>query len=231
MRANSRRDCCRGCPVPRRVCDVGAGTGVVSARLRDAGYDVVAFDLSAEMLRQAAQRLPCQVAVADATTLPLREGSVDAVTYVWVLHHVADLAAALREARRVVRADGRVIAISGMALPMDDDIDLVFRRLSDALRPDRVDQTAAVATAGHEVGFVVVEEDHVALTFESSPSDVADAIEQRLFAHLWDLDDVTWQRVVQPDVDCLRRLPGPERKRQRRALHPLIVLHPAGATP
>jgi ubiquinone/menaquinone biosynthesis C-methylase UbiE len=215
----------------RRVCDVGAGTGIVSVRLRDAGHDVVAFDLSAEMLRQAAPRLPGRVAVADATTLPLRDSSVDAVTYVWVLHHVADLAAALREARCVVRADGRVIAISGMALPMDDDIDPVFRRLNLALRPDRVDQAAAVTRTGQEVGFEVVEEDHVALTFESSPNDVADAIEQRLFAHLWDLDDATWQRVVQPEVDCLRRLPDPDRKRQRHALHPLVVLQPSGGRP
>lgn len=68
----------------------------------------------------------------------------------------------------------------------------------------------------------------MAVTFDSSPNDVADAIEQRLFAHLWDVDDATWERVVQPELDCLRRLPDSARKRQRRALHPLVVLRPTG---
>src|SRR2546423_6528813 len=77
------------------VCDVGAGTGIVAAGLRRPGVEFVACDLSIEMLTQASARLAGRVHVADATALALREGAVDGVMYVWVLHHVGDIAAAL----------------------------------------------------------------------------------------------------------------------------------------
>ena len=100
------------------VCDVGAGTGIVTELLYEAGMRVAAFDVSVRMLRRAAARLRGRVAVADAVALPLADVSVDAVVYVWVLHHVGDLAAALSETRRVLRPGGRAVCISGLALPL-----------------------------------------------------------------------------------------------------------------
>ena len=205
------------------VCDVGAGTGVVTELLCAAGMRVAAFDLSAQMLRRAWTRLPGRVAVADAVALPLADASVDAVVYLWVLHHVGDLAAALGEARRVLRPGGRAVCISGLALPLPDDIDPIFRRLNQALRPGQMDHTAAVTRAAASAGLLVLAEDTAVIEFETSPNALAAAIEQRLFAYLWDIDDATWEKVVQPEVDALRSLANPGRARRRRASHPLRV--------
>lgn len=61
------------------------------------------------MLRHAGSRL--YPVAADATALPLRDGSFDLVVAAFCLSHVRDVAAALREARRV----GAAIAASSFA--------------------------------------------------------------------------------------------------------------------
>jgi hypothetical protein len=73
-------------------------------------------------------------------------------------------------------------------------------------------------------GLEVLAEDAAVIESETSPNAVADAVEQRLFACLWDIDETTWETIVQPEVNALRDLPDPDRTRQRRAAHPLYVL-------
>jgi ubiquinone/menaquinone biosynthesis C-methylase UbiE len=220
----------RWLPAAGVVCDVGAGTGVVSGLLAEAGPRVFGFDISRRMLSQATSRLPGRVAVADATALPVAGASVDALVYVWVLHHVSDLAAAMREARRVLRPGGRAVCVSGMALARpDDDMDVVMHRLDGVLRRTSQDHLPLLARAAAAAGLEAEAEDVAAYPLESSPNELADAIEQRLFAYLWDLDDATWAAVVQPQVDALRALPGPDRPRRRESRHPVRVLRaPAG---
>lgn len=99
------------------VCDVGAGTGVVTDRLTGPSRQVFACDISFEMLRQAAPRIPGRAFLGEATGLPLRDGCLDTVTFVWVLHHVGALDLALSEACRVLRIGGRVLTISGGCSP------------------------------------------------------------------------------------------------------------------
>lgn len=206
------------------VCDTGAGTGIVTQRLTRPDRRLVALDLSIEMLSQAAPRLPGRVAVADATRLPLASNSVDAVTYVWVLHHVGDVHAALVEAKRVLRTGGRVVAISGLSIPARDDMAPIFERLSDQLRPDRVRQARAVADVARAVGFTTAHDGIARTTADVSPNGLADAIEQRLFSHLWDLTDEQWSTLVDPAIDELRALPDPDTARERTFDHPLLVL-------
>jgi SAM-dependent methyltransferase len=213
------------------VCDVGAGTGVVSGLLAEAGLRVVGFDLAPGRLGQARSRLSGRVAVADATALPVADASVDALVYVWVLHHVSDLAAAMREASRVLRPGGRAICVSGLALPRpDDDMDLVMRRLDHVLRCTSEDHLPGLARAAAAAGLQAEAEDVATYPLDSSPNELADAIEQRLFAYLWDLDDATWATVVVAQVDALRRLPRPDQPRRRASRHPVRILRstPAG---
>ncbi|MFF2144592.1 class I SAM-dependent methyltransferase [Kitasatospora sp. NPDC058190] len=93
----------------RTVLDVACGTGIVTARLRRPGRTVLGVDRSPGMLRLAEQRLPGAVLCADATRLPLRTGSADAVVLVWLLHLLPDAAPVLAEARRVLRPGGALI--------------------------------------------------------------------------------------------------------------------------
>jgi ubiquinone/menaquinone biosynthesis C-methylase UbiE len=97
----------------RRVLDVGCGTGRLAAALaEEARAKVWGIDGSAEMVAVARETLPAGVGVrqASAEALPFRDGWFDRVTMSLVLH-LLDRPAALAEARRVVRGDGR-IAIS-----------------------------------------------------------------------------------------------------------------------
>jgi SAM-dependent methyltransferase len=96
-------------PGPGRCLEIGCGTGIHAAQLRGLGWSPVGVDLSAGMLRHAAGRLP--VARADATRLPLRDGSVDAAITVMAHTDMPAYPAVLREISRVLRPGGRFVHI------------------------------------------------------------------------------------------------------------------------
>jgi SAM-dependent methyltransferase len=95
-----------------RIVDVGCGDGSLTHRLAEAGAWVVGVDTSVTAIERASARTGDHEAylVAAAEQLPLPAGSVDAVTFLNSLHHVASdaLLQALGEARRVVRPQGVV---------------------------------------------------------------------------------------------------------------------------
>lgn len=93
----------------RRVLDAGAGTGLATAALVASGARVVALDLSHAMLAWHAAGRPA-AAVGELGRLPLATASVDDALAAFVLNHLPDPAAALRELRRVVRPGGAVLA-------------------------------------------------------------------------------------------------------------------------
>jgi SAM-dependent methyltransferase len=87
------------------VClEIGCGTGVHAATVRDLGWTPIGIDVSSGMLRHARTRLDC--ARADAERLPLRDASVDAAIAVMVHTDMPGYPAVLREAARVVRPGG-----------------------------------------------------------------------------------------------------------------------------
>ena len=72
---------------------------------------MTAIDSARAMLDAvAARELGCELVQADALALPLEDASHDAACLVQVLEYVADPVAALREAARVVRPGGVVLA-------------------------------------------------------------------------------------------------------------------------
>lgn len=87
------------------VLDVAAGTGSISRSLEARGHRVVAVDLSAEMLARHSGQHRVR-AVADH--LPFGEGTVDAVTFGYLLRYVDDPVATLEEMSRVLRPGGRM---------------------------------------------------------------------------------------------------------------------------
>lgn len=97
----------------RSVLDLGCGTGRHAIRLAAAGAAVTALDLSEGMLAKARAKPGAErirfFAHDVAAPLPLPDASFDLVLCTLMLEHVADLAVALREMRRVATPAARVI--------------------------------------------------------------------------------------------------------------------------
>lgn len=87
------------------VClEIGCGTGVRGAVVRELGWTPVGVDLSGGMLRHARGRLP--IARADAQRLPVGDSSVRAVVAVMVHTDMPEYPTVLREVARVLQPGG-----------------------------------------------------------------------------------------------------------------------------
>jgi ArsR family transcriptional regulator len=95
------------------VGDLGCGTGSLSLSLSRHVAHVHAIDGSPAMLEAARQRLQSQanVTLAEGSleALPLPDAALDVAVLMLVLHHVAEPSRVLKEARRVLRAGGRLL--------------------------------------------------------------------------------------------------------------------------
>ena len=101
-----------------RILEVGPGTGYYSvpvARWLEPGGTLEIFDLQQEMLDHTMLEadkagvtnvVPTQ---GDATDLPYEDGAFDAAFLVTVLGEIPDQEAALRELRRVLKPEGRLV--------------------------------------------------------------------------------------------------------------------------
>ncbi len=95
----------------KRVLDLGAGAGATSRAVAAVGGRPLALDASWPMLHhRRAWRPPALV--ADACALPLGDRTVGATVAMFVLSHVADPVALLREAGRVTATGGAVVVAS-----------------------------------------------------------------------------------------------------------------------
>jgi ArsR family transcriptional regulator len=105
------------------VADLGCGTGQVAAAIAPFVAKVVAIDRSSDMLETARRRLKdlpnVDVRRGELEALPLQDRELDVATFLLVLHHLPDPAAALAEAARTLRPGGRLL-ISDM-LPHDHE--------------------------------------------------------------------------------------------------------------
>ncbi|MFI7393444.1 class I SAM-dependent methyltransferase [Streptomyces tendae] len=89
-----------------RVVDVGAGTGLATARLHERGADVVAVEPGAGMATEFRRTLPgVPVVRGNGNALPLAGHSADLLTYAQAWHWT-DPALAVPEALRVLRPGG-----------------------------------------------------------------------------------------------------------------------------
>lgn len=95
--------------------DLGAGSGRMLTIFADAYERGLGFDLSREMLAVARANLEragvahAQVRHGDLFALPLESGAADVVCIHQVLHYLADPAAAVAEAARLLRPGGKLL--------------------------------------------------------------------------------------------------------------------------
>jgi len=89
--------------------EIGCGTGVYAAQIRQLGWTPVGVDVSSGMLRHARGRLP--VARADASRLPVGDSALGAVIAVMAHTDMPDYPAVLRGAARVLHAGGVFVHI------------------------------------------------------------------------------------------------------------------------
>ncbi|MDH6579849.1 methyltransferase domain-containing protein [Kitasatospora sp. MAP5-34] len=93
-----------------RLLEVGCGSGRLAAAALARRAEVVATDGVREMVAVAARALPgARVLHAELPGLPFADGEFDAAVGAFVINHVPDPAAAVRELAQVVRPGGRVV--------------------------------------------------------------------------------------------------------------------------
>jgi ArsR family transcriptional regulator len=105
--------------VPRglRVADIGTGTGGMLPYLAEFAGEILAVDISAEMLRRARARARAlglenvELIKGDLEELPIETASVDAAFAALSLHHAPNPARAIEEMARILQPGGTLVVI------------------------------------------------------------------------------------------------------------------------
>ncbi len=123
-----------------KVLDLATGVGAMAARLaaRYPGISLVGVDLSEQQLSAARKNHPeLSFLRGDATKLPFDDRTFDRVHCSWLLEHVPDPTAVLREVRRVLKPGGycqfvEVDNASYRITPQFTEVDVTMRALNAA---------------------------------------------------------------------------------------------------
>ncbi len=131
-------------PGGKCVLDIGCGDGRLVRELAALGADTVGLEISNQQLAAAIAadaEGATRYVIGRAQALPIDDRSVDLAVFMRTLHHVPpdELALALREARRVIRADGAVFVVEPLA---KGDFFALTRLVDDELEVRAAAQTA-----------------------------------------------------------------------------------------
>ena len=143
------------------VLEVGAGSGLNFAHYGAGARMVYALEPSAELRRMAVPRaqrarIPIQFLAAQAEAIPLPDGAVDTVVMTWTLCTIADPGRALRDMRRVLQRDGRLVFVEHGRAPdprvagWQDRLTPGWRRIAGGCHLNRPIDTI-IETGGFEV--------------------------------------------------------------------------------
>jgi SAM-dependent methyltransferase len=171
-----------GLPRSGRLLDVGCGTGALVAAARVAGIEALGVEPDPEMAALAGEVLGAEVVVAGLPDLPHADNGFDAVIANFVLNHVDDPRAGVRELARVAAPGGVLRAtIWGSTPPPQavmwnallDAVDAV-RPPSPRLAADRDFDRSPAGLAGilKEAGLAVTSAGTTAWQWRIAPDDL-----------------------------------------------------------
>ncbi|HJZ77755.1 MAG TPA: class I SAM-dependent methyltransferase [Vicinamibacterales bacterium] len=118
-----------------RVLEIGIGSGLNLPFYSERATQVIGLDPSPNLLSMAGKamngmRRRVELLEGSAERIPLEDKSVNTVVTTWTLCSILDVMLALRELRRVLKADGRLLLIEHGYSP-----DPHVRRWQDRLTP------------------------------------------------------------------------------------------------
>lgn len=140
-----------------RLLEIGCGEGANLHHLKAEGAIRFGVDYSGAKTAFARRATDAHTVTADATRLPFADGAFDALLIRDVLHHIRDVDGVLAEARRVLRAGGRLTLLEpNRASPLI----LLQAALIPAERGVLRSTTAALSATLARAGFTVTASGH-----------------------------------------------------------------------
>lgn len=119
---------------PEQVLEVGGGQGELAEWMSEELAAVVTFvDQSERMVELARGRDIDDAMVADVQALPFDDESFDLVVAAWMLYHVSDLDGGLSEIARVLRPEGRLVAVTNSVRHLEELRQLVGAAAGSAI--------------------------------------------------------------------------------------------------
>jgi len=197
-----------------RFLEIGVGTGRISLPLHRRGRRVFGIDLSGPMLdryraKASAEGLEAPALVrGDATRLPFRAGSFDAVIEVHVLHLIPDWLEAVAEVRRVLVPSGVLLVSRRLWDRSEGDGPRALVRKRHArilaergLRPARIGVRGddEMITSLLEAGGWVEELEPVSWRERETWAENLEILERRVWSESWLIPEGPWR-------DAVRRL-------------------------
>jgi SAM-dependent methyltransferase len=98
------------CPKDAVTVELGCGLGHLTEKARARGHDRW---IATDIMSVGSARLRC-----DGTALPFASGSVDRIVFIDVMHHMSLPKAFFREAARVLKPGGKVVAVEPWVTPL-----------------------------------------------------------------------------------------------------------------
>jgi 2-polyprenyl-3-methyl-5-hydroxy-6-metoxy-1,4-benzoquinol methylase len=95
-----------------KLLDVGCGNGEFLSLMRDAGWDVIGVEPDASAARFARERRGVPAFVGTLESAPFADATFDAITLKHVIEHVRDPVGLLAICRRLLKPQGRVVAVT-----------------------------------------------------------------------------------------------------------------------
>jgi ubiquinone/menaquinone biosynthesis C-methylase UbiE len=178
-----------------RVLDVATGAGHSAFALAPYAQEVVALDITQEMLAVAQQVANerqlhnIRFLEGNAQELPCADASFDVVACRHAAHHFPDLQQAVREWARVLKPGGKLVLVDAIA-PKEPEIDAFLNEIETLRDPSHVrnHRYSEWSSILEEVGLSVVSTHEWGIVLDipswtqrmRTPAEVVEIIEQRL---------------------------------------------------